>query len=95
MGSISNRTITVTNFRTNEEIELIVTFKIINDTSFDEEDMIYDINNDIEIISYEPYDDELEIPSWVTEDMVYDVIVDEVLFNDDDEDDIFLIDEEE
>jgi hypothetical protein len=70
---------TIVVFNTDDDyiFELFVTYEFLDSDIVDEDDLYFFTNNDIDIKSYVSNNDE-EIPNWVTDEMVYDSLMDEL-----------------
>lgn len=75
---LNTRVITVFHPDTDEEFELFVTYEYINKDDSDEDDNLFMDNNEVDIKSYEPNNEVDELPTWLTEDMVYEALYDEL-----------------
>ena len=71
---LNTRVITVFHRDTDEEFELFVTYEYINKDDSDEDDNLFMDNNEVDIKSYEPNNEVDELPTWLTEDMVYEAL---------------------
>jgi hypothetical protein len=97
---LNTKTIVVTNPDNGDEFELFVTFEIIDNELIEDDDVYFDIDDNVDIKSYESTCEE-EIPEWVNEDMVYDSIIEELEieeggdFMDDEEEDEDFFDDYE
>ena len=92
---LHTKVINVFDPESDEEFEIYVTFEKYHNTDYDDD--IFDVSDtnreDVDIKYYESNDDN-DIPFWVTEDLIYDYLIDElltesdedVIFDDDDED---------
>ena len=83
---LSIRTITVFNPNTDEEFEVYVTYSWYNDDLIDDGESIDITREDIDIKHFESNCDK-EIPNWVSEDLVYESLINELEseeINDDD-----------
>ena len=75
---LNTRVITVFHPDTDEEFELFATYEYINKDDSDEDDNLFMDNNEVDIKSYEPNNEVDELPTWLTEDMVYEALYDEL-----------------
>lgn len=75
---LNTKVITVYNPETDDELELFVTYEIVDSENFEDDENYLNSNYDIDIKSYEPNDESEELPEWVTEDLVYDYLYDEI-----------------
>jgi hypothetical protein len=97
---LNTKSFIVFNPENDDEFEIFVTFEILSNDLFDEEESFYDINSEIDIKSFEPNNEDDELPEWINEDLVYDSLMEELeieegndTFDDDFEDD--FLDEED
>lgn len=98
--SLSSKVVTVFNPENDEEFDVYVTYSWIEEDNDDYENEVYDgiLNEDnIDIKQFESDTDE-DLPDWVTEELVYEVLIDEISHDDtddyDDEDE-FVDDDED
>lgn len=98
--SLSSKVVTVFNPENDEEFDVYVTYSWIEEDDDDYENEVYDgIPNEdnIDIKQFESDTDE-DLPDWVTEELVYEVLIDEISHDDtddyDDEDE-FVDDDED
>jgi hypothetical protein len=85
---LNTKVITVFNPENDDDFELFVTYEILEPDLFDDDDSTYyDISGDVDIKSYEPNGDD-ELPDWVTEDLVYDSLLEELDSEQDEGEDI-------
>lgn len=75
---LNTKSIIVFNPKNDDEFEIFVTFEILSNELFDEEESFYDINSEIDIKSFEPNNEYDELPEWVNEDLVYDSLIEEL-----------------
>lgn len=68
------KVITVYNSQTDDEIELFVTYEIVDSENLEDDETYFNSNYEIDIKSFEPNDESEELPEWVTEDMVYEAL---------------------
>ena len=75
---LNTKVITVFSPETDDEIELFVTYEMIDSNRDEDDDTYFADNENVDIKSYEPNDDVDDIPSWVTEELVYESLLDEI-----------------
>lgn len=75
---LKTKNITVFHPDTDEEFELFVTYEYINKDDSDEEDDLFIDNHGVDIKSFEPNNEVDEIPTWLTEDIVYEALYGEL-----------------
>lgn len=90
---LNTRVITTYHPDTDEEFELFVTYEYINKDDSDEEEGLF-VDDEIDIKSYEPNNEVDELPSWLTEDIVYESLYSELELDELEEDE-FTEEEEE
>ncbi len=89
---LNTKIITVFNPDNDDDFELFVTYEILDSDLNDDDDTFYDVDGDVDIKSYETNSDE-DIPDWVTEDLVYSSLFEELDLEEDE--DIVIEDEED
>jgi len=72
------KVITVYNSRTDDEIDLFVTYEIVDSENLEDDETYFNSNYEIDIKSFEPNNESEELLEWVTEDLVYDYLYDEI-----------------
>jgi len=75
---LNTKVITVLNPDSDDELELFVTYEIVDSENSDDDENFLNSNYDIDIKSFEPNNDEEELPEWITEDFVYDSLYEEL-----------------
>lgn len=92
---LHTRVINVFDPESDEQFEIYVTFEKFNDNSFSDDfsDVSYIDREDIDITHYESNSDE-DIPFWVSEDLIYDYLIDELESEMDENEDFYDEDDE-
>jgi hypothetical protein len=85
---LNTKIITVFNPDNDDDFELFVTYEILDsDLNDDDDDTYYNVDGDVDIKSYESNNDE-DMPKWVTEDLVYSSLFEELELEEEDEENI-------
>jgi hypothetical protein len=74
---LHTKTIVIYDTESDYDFELFVTYEFLDLDINDEDDFFHFTNDDIDIKSYISNNDE-EIPDWITDEMVYDSLMDEL-----------------
>jgi hypothetical protein len=84
---LNTKIITVFNPDNDDDFELFVTYEILDSDLNDDDDTYYNVDGDVDIKSYESNNDE-DMPEWVTEDLVYSSLFEELELEEEDEENI-------
>ena len=74
---LNTKTITIFDLDNGYDFELFVTYEIMDSDIDDEDDSFFNVDGEIDIKSYISSTDE-DIPEWITEDMIYNSLIEDL-----------------